>query len=311
MMLDCTPLITTRNVGAYKANTWYTDKAILLHNETDAFVMKHARRHVSDTSHLVLLRRMLSGKLWGRVGDASTIYTAGPIHVQDQEMRYEGIQDRAVFQSAFIFKSALGFHPSTHLRSGQINPESVAGRCLITAWDGLFDQLWANDTFVDAQLFERYLACAQIALGAPAEREDIRTHARNALYEVICRFIEKNLGDFELAVPRLLHEFGVSRASLYRMFEESGGVRNYIRQRRATRALLDVSRHPFKRGIIRNVADQWGFSSAPNFNRIIRDLYGFSPGAMFDRSPRLISETRASNFGKRIEQAWTRPGASS
>ena len=310
-MLECTPLQTSQNIGKYDANTWYTDKAILLQNETDAFAMDHSRRHVSDTSHLILLRRMLSGHLWGRVGDTSTIYSPGPIHVQDQEMRYGGLQDRAVFQSAFIFKSALGFHPSRHLRSGQINPESVAGQCLVVAWEALFDQLWSNDTYVDAELFDRFLACVQIALGAPAEREDVRMHARNALYEVICRYIENNLGDYELAVPHLLHKFGVSRASLYRMFEDAGGVRNYIRQRRATRALLDVSRQPDQRGIIRAVAEQWGFSSAPNFNRIIRELYGYSPGAMFDRQTVFDAAPKPSLFTKIIAQENARFGASS
>nr|WP_070958926.1 AraC family transcriptional regulator [Hyphomonas sp. Mor2] len=301
-LLECTPLLTSRNVGTFQANAWYSDKAIFLHNETDAFALKHTHRHVSESAHLILLRRMVSGHLWGRIGDISTTFAPGPIHVQDQEMQYEGIQDRTVFQSAFIFKSALGYHPSKHLRNGQINPSSVVGRCLMRAWDDLFTQLWANDSFIDAELLDRFLACAKVALGAPSEREDIRIHARNALFEVICGFIEQNLSDPELTVSRLLREFGVSRASLFRMFDEAGGVRSYIRRRRATRALLDVSVQPYRRGIINAVAEEWGFSSAPNFNRIIRDLYGYSPGAMFERSQRTVSELRPSILGGIVEQ---------
>ena len=310
-MLETTPLITAQNTGKFRVNAWYTDKCTFLQNETNAFALRHTHHHVSHTEHLIVLRRMLSGNLWGRVGDMSTDYSPGPIYVMDQELQYEGIQETAVFQNVFILKSALGYDPETQPRATKIVPDSTAGRCLVNVWEAVFAQLGDQDSFVDTQLLEQFMACVVMALGAPADREDIRIHARNALFDIICRFIEDNLSDFELSVARLLNEFGVSRATLFRMFERVGGVRNYIRQRRATRALLDISRQPYKRGNICAAAAQWGFSSAPNFNRTIRSLYGFSPGAMFDLTPPSAISPFHSHFTTFIEKSRIRRGASS
>lgn len=309
-MLDCTPLATAKNRGKFEVNTWYSDQGIFIENHTDAFAMTHGRQHISNTAHFLILRRMVSGHLWGRTGDDSITFTPGPIYLQDQELAYEGIQEPAIFQNAIIVKSAIGFDPDVHIRSGPINPTSVPGQCLTAVWERVFADLWANDTYVDADIYDQFLACVKVALGAPPEREDVRMHARNALYEVICRFIEANLGDFELSVARLLCEFGVSRATLFRMFERQGGVRSYIRQRRATRALLDVARQPRQRGAISAAAEQWGFSSAPNFNRVIRELYGISPGAMFEKQICQIPRPVPTHFAAFINESRVTPGAS-
>ncbi len=309
-MLAYTPLQTARNSGTYRVSAWYTEDCIFSRNKTDAYALRHSREHIEETAHMVVLRRMFTGSLWGRIENSSTFFGPGSINVQDQELIYEGIQEPATFHNVFIVKSAIDYDPSTDLRPGQVNLNSVAGKCLLSVWDDLFEQLEMNDTYIDAELLDRYLACVKIALGAPAEREDIRMHARRALFTVICRYIEKNLGNFELSVSWLLREFGVSRATLFRMFENAGGVRNYIRQRRATRALLEVSRQPYQRGKISAAAEQWGFSSAPNFNRTIRDLYGMSPGSMFERSLMQLSRPLSTNFDTFIDETRVTRGAS-
>lgn len=309
-MFECTPLVTANNRGRFDVNAWYTNQGSFIENHTDAFAINHGRQHIAHTAHFLILRRMLRGNVWGRTGDNCLAYAPGPIYLQDQELTYEGIQEPAIFQNAFIVKSSVGFDPSIHMRAGQINPKSVAGQCLTAVWKKIFAELWERDTQLDANLYDQFLACVKVALGAPPEREDVRTHARNALFDVICRFIETNLSDFELSVARLLHEFGVSRATLFRMFENQGGVRHYIRQRRAIRALLYVARHPYKRGVISTAAEQWGFSSAPNFNRIIRDLYGTSPGAMFERQGCQTFNPVPTNFASFVQGSSPRHGAS-
>jgi AraC-like DNA-binding protein len=65
------------------------------------------------------------------------------------------------------------------------------------------------------------------------------------------------------------------------MFEDKGGVRNYITERRALRAILDIANAPHRRGQISMAAADWGFSTMPNFNRAIKRLYGAPPSALF------------------------------
>lgn len=145
-----------------------------------------------------------------------------------------------------------------------------------------FSALWQHDqVYVPVDAVEGFFACVKIALGVHPQREDVRAHARAALNELIYRHIEDNLGDPDLTPGSLLEAFGVSRSSLFRMFEPRGGVRNYIMERRAIRAVLDISTSPPERGVLREISEKWGFSTQPNFNRTIQRLFGASPGRLF------------------------------
>jgi len=99
------------------------------------------------------------------------------------------------------------------------------------------------------------------------------------------RFIQKNLMSRDLTPEALSRELAVSRTHLYQLFEGSGGVLNYIRQRRlfgAHAMLADASEN-------RRVADvalAFGFDSAANFTRAFTQQFGYSPSSVRKASSR-------------------------
>jgi len=102
----------------------------------------------------------------------------------------------------------------------------------------------------------------------PAELESFAT---------ICRYIETHLAARDLGVERLTRTFGVSRASLYRLFEPVGGVASYVRSRRLGRAREELSVAGRDNRRIGPIAYQSGFSSVTAFNRAFREAYGQTP----------------------------------
>ena len=173
-----------------------------------------------------------------------------------------------------------------------MRPSSVLGKIIFGEWESLFQHLHRNGRHLSRESLDRFLACLKIALGTPAQREDVRAQAREALYREICRYVERNLGDPDLTASSILRDFGVSRAGLYRMFEPQGGVRHYITERRAIRAVLELSKGVQTRGAVQAAADRWGFSTGPNFNRVITRMFGASPGALFQSVPRISQPPR-------------------
>lgn len=93
----------------------------------------------------------------------------------------------------------------------------------------------------------------------------------------ICRFIETNLAASDLGVERLARTFGLSRASLYRLFEPVGGVASYVRARRLSRARQELLAAGFDNRRIGPIAYQSGFRSVTAFNRAFREVYGEAP----------------------------------
>ena len=96
-------------------------------------------------------------------------------------------------------------------------------------------------------------------------------------FVTVCRFVEANLGARDLGVDKLATTFGLSRASLYRLFEPVGGVASYIRTRRLARARQELTAPGLEDRRIGPIAYRAGFQSIPAFNRAFRAAYGQTP----------------------------------
>ncbi len=89
--------------------------------------------------------------------------------------------------------------------------------------------------------------------------------------------IEQQLGDPHLTPARLMRQFGLSRATLYRLFEPRGGVTAYMTERRLRRGIRLVTDTSVSSPRISEVARSVGFGSATAFGRAFRDMFGMTP----------------------------------
>lgn len=88
--------------------------------------------------------------------------------------------------------------------------------------------------------------------------------------------IRENLYNSRLTPSFVQAHLGVSRATLYRLFEPFGGVASAIRQGRIRQALADIHRmQPGDR--LADIGHALGFSSEAHFSRSFRAHYGCSP----------------------------------
>ena len=108
------------------------------------------------------------------------------------------------------------------------------------------------------------------------QQEQARPLIETNLTRQICRHIDGHLTDPTLTVPGICAAFGISRATLYRLFAELGGVQAYVRERRLTRVHTLLSSDAAPRYLARLV-DEYGFGSASDFSRAFRAQFGYSP----------------------------------
>lgn len=194
--------------------------------------------------------------------------------------------------------------PSTVLASDFANLSFVLPRALLETQlanlDGLHGQVLAKPDPLNAMLVSHLRtlyaqapalsvsgvraaaqgATALIAAFAGASasgREAIRNAAAANSLQAARRIIEANLHDQVLSPDFICSQLGMSRAKLYRLFEPTGGVSQYILQRRMMRAyhnLIDPA-HAHER--ISTIAARHGFSNASMFSRAFRQAHGVSP----------------------------------
>lgn len=277
LLFDVNPLKTDHDSGVYRISDWHTERCIYSISHSDAFTIRRNKIQSQNGEPLVFVHRYLRGGLRGRSGDTNIDRKPGAIYILDQACKVECVQDSSLIQCLFLPKVAIGYDVDTHPKLIKIPVHHGLGRTL----DGLFDQTFRgllSDNSVEETLIDRLCACLNMAINENSPRGDVRRHARDAVADQIRSYVEQNLDQWNLSVETILENFGASRASLYRMFENQGGVRQYINHRRLLRAVMDISARPIKRGKIAEAAERWGFSSSASFNRAVRREFGVPPG---------------------------------
>ncbi len=147
---------------------------------------------------------------------------------------------------------------------------------------GMMDDIIAMGPTIPA-VDARAMANAIIDLAAsclePLSRQQVETKSgRSAVALVhIKTFIEQHLLDTELRPQTLLDEFGITRSTLYRLFEPLGGVSAYITQRKLHRAFRTMTDTLQPRQRISQLAFEFGFSHPSAFTRAFKDFFGLSP----------------------------------
>jgi len=300
------PLEDPSGKSAIVAKEWDAGDIFFLECEVLPHIYRVEKLHLADCAHMLFAHRFLSGGESGVFGGDVSQVRPGQIEFTGHFETGEMVVKRSHIQELYIPKHQLGEVRKEQMPVGAFDPRSVFGKIIFSEWDAVFESLHATST-VSATLLDRFIACLKIALGTPPQREDVRAQARDALYRQIRRHIERHLDHPDLTTSHILRDYGVSRAGLYRMFEQQGGVRHYITERRAVRAVLELSQGAQTRGAVQDAADRWGFSSGPNFNRVIKRMFGVTPGALLEAKPDL--RRRAGGVDHLLSTYWATTAA--
>jgi len=130
----------------------------------------------------------------------------------------------------------------------------------------------------EAQLLAR--GTLHLVAASLAPKSDSLALARPQIEHLLARrigsYIDSHLADPDLSVEQLCGAFGLSRSSLYRLFERVGGVAAFIRVRRLAKAHVLLAGAE-ERIHLKRLADDFGFRSAAQFRRAFREQFGYSP----------------------------------
>jgi AraC-like DNA-binding protein len=115
-------------------------------------------------------------------------------------------------------------------------------------------------------------------IGANDGAQDlVRSGFAKATVAEIRKFIEEQLANPALDVELICKQFGLSRASLYRLCEPLGGVHAHIRRRRLARCFQELVTPGPNPARISQIGFRWGFSDEASLSRAFRAMYGLSP----------------------------------
>jgi AraC-like DNA-binding protein len=124
-------------------------------------------------------------------------------------------------------------------------------------------------------------------------------------------FIRAHLFDEKLSPERVAQAANLSRASLYRLFEESGGVRKYVQTQRLAFLRRRLS-NPSELETVAALAYDAGFVSEHHASRSFKQTFGLPP-AEFRREIRLSAQSiygdHASELKRKLLEWYSSPRA--
>ncbi|WP_250516731.1 helix-turn-helix domain-containing protein [Caballeronia sp. INDeC2] len=125
-------------------------------------------------------------------------------------------------------------------------------------------------------------AGAQLLLAAFADKphalHDSRAALQTAVKSQVKRYVETHLHEADLTPMKIVDTLGLKRATIYRWFEQEGGLAAHIRHRRLREAADELARFPNLH--IADIAFGLGFKSASDFTRAFRRAFDVSPQEM-------------------------------
>jgi AraC-like DNA-binding protein len=140
---------------------------------------------------------------------------------------------------------------------------------------------------------------SQGAEATQALRHDISKLVR------IRRYFRDNLLASDLSAEKAARDLGVSRSSLYSLFQHQGGVMQYLRDMRLKHAYHVLSNPMARSRSIYDIALECGYSSDTGFIRAFRLKYGVTPGDVRSGGAQRKQETAHGQLDRRFE-SWLR-----
>ncbi len=143
-----------------------------------------------------------------------------------------------------------------------------------------------------AQATEAMQVAAQLLVsayrGEARLSERGRAAAQAAVMAQVRRYVDANLHQGDLTPSAVVAALQLKRATIYRWFEQEGGLGAYIRHRRLREAADELVRFPHL--LVTEIAYGLGFNSASDFTRAFRRAFGMSP---LDMRARVVELRRA------------------
>ena len=160
----------------------------------------------------------------------------------------------------------------------QVPRSSPMGRIVVANMLAL-EQAMPEASLDEAQqLFEIFCDLVQAVLRRGSVDGAARARLGVSRALAMRRFVEERLDDPMFRIGSLEEAFNASRSTVYRAFDEVGGVEQFLRRRRLDRAMMELVHAPPRRGIVSSVAESVGYPDQTHFSRLFRKQFGATPG---------------------------------
>lgn len=249
----------------------------ILHN---AQTLRRTPRHIAaGNSGTIAIQLWLAGNLGGAAGDGALEFDRDHVGILDMGRPFSALTTPTEAIWVVVPRSRLTHVPTGVAAAVRLHRRSPRGRVLASAVSDLWSQLPDARVADSARLADGFVEVLE-SVFAPGDF----VPSDAGLSPAIRQLIDERLDDLDLDADALRRIFHCSRSTLYRLFEEEGGVARYLRGRRLQRCFDELTAPEVAGGTIAEVATRWGFENPSHFNRVFKGRFGVAPSLVVRRS---------------------------
>ena len=261
--------------------SWSLCDLLITHQTMSATRYEHTKDHAGRSGDAwVLLCYLRSGSISTVLDDRTHArLEPGTVCVMDWSVPHVSVASDYELVTVALPRSHVTAAELMGRRTPAITwaPGSAQGRVVGNAIEHLIEQLPELGGDEAAALAAGFTGLVGGLLLAEAELLRNR-YAETSRADAMKQFVNEHLRDASLGVQTLCERFHCSRATVYRLFEDEGGVASYIQRQRLHACMRELTRiqNPPK-GVLEQVASAWGFTNPHRFSRLFRAQFDLSP----------------------------------
>jgi AraC-like DNA-binding protein len=222
----------------------------------------------------IFLQLVVEGSVATSAEGKSFEALAGDIYVLDMARASTSKAGEGDYLSVLIPRSQL-CGDDVDLHGLVLSRESLRCRMLTMHLEHLFEFLSQPYSQHSDYVIEVTLAIIRNCLQLRPPGETHREPWNDMLRQRILAYIDEHITDTSLDADMVRRAFRISRAHLYRLFPDYGGIKRYIRNKRLDAAFSDLTSDPYQR--IGAIVERHGFTSERQFQRTFHERFEMAP----------------------------------
>lgn len=263
-----------------RSRSWRLERTLLFAREYGGVCHRRRERVADDGFDHFVMHHVVSGELiGGPYGQAVPVKPGETLLLDTREPMESGSRSVKLITVSVArdsVRAAAGDLDNLHGRRIHAKEGALLGALL----RALVEQVPHLPSGAHAAITRTLIDLLSVALnpaGMGARSEFYRLeHVRR---ETVRRLIESNLDTPDFSVQDIVTVTGISRAGLYRLFEDRGGVARFIQLCRLQQLRDRLDNRAFDHLPLAELAPALGFASESHAGRLFKQAFGIAPGA--------------------------------
>ncbi len=261
------------------STVWLLKKLLVARSHFSPTRYIRDNKHIgSGTNDFMLLQLFLSGSEKIQMGSEEHLVTPGNIILRDWAHEFKTESSRCEVVCVAIPRELIISSNEIYEKSPFISwsSDTAAGRVLSSSIRSLLNELPTAAQEDATTMSSGFLGMLNGMLSSRPTTK-FMNHINSALGASMKAFLLENIEKPRLGVRSICEAFNCSRATVYRNFEEEGGVVKYIRSEKIKRAFHVLAQADPEKVSPQQIASRFGFSDYNVFRTSFKEIIEMEP----------------------------------